>query len=575
MTGLHQGTLSPLQRERDVENRVDVPEVPALRVWSTPAEVHDADRAAGGVAEKIRRLFSPGADAAARDEALEARVARMVSAYLRDESTTSAGGVEGHVDGFMDTGLADGPRDPHEYLDYLDEQVVPHTIRVSSPKFIGHMTSALPYFLRPLSRLMTALNQNVVKTETSKVLTFYERQALARLHRVIYGLPQAFYDEHVQDHAGTLGIITSGGTIANVTALACARNRRLGPDGVFRGVDAVGLPAALAHYGLTGATVIGSAQMHYSFEKGMGLMGLGTDDLVRVPTHGDGRVDLALMRAAAERARAEGRAVLALVGVAGSTDSGCVDDLNAIADLAEEFGAHYHVDAAWGGPTVFSRRNRGLLAGIERADTVTFDGHKQLYLPMGIGMVFLRDPTLAREIEKHAAYTARAGSLDLGQRSLEGSRPAMSLLLHATLELIGHDGYGWLMDEGIAKARHLAESVRARPEFQLLCEPHLNVVLYRYVPRAWRDDVAAGTLSPEGVSHVDEFNRTLQRVQLERGKTFISRTTTAATIYGADVPVVALRAVLANPLTTTADIDLVLDDQAALGEELAAAWSAA
>lgn len=560
-----------------MENRIETPEVPALRLWSTPAEVHDADRGPSSVGEQVRRLFSPGPDAAARDEALEARVARIVSAYLRDESTTSVGGVEGMSGGFMDTTLGAGPRDPHEYLDYLDEEVVPHTIRVSSPKFIGHMTSALPFFLRPLTRLMTALNQNVVKTETSKVLTFYERQALARLHRVIYGFPQAFYDQHVQDHAGTLGIITSGGTIANVTALACARNRRLGPDGTFRGVDAAGLPAALAHYGLTGATVIGSAQMHYSFEKGMGLMGLGTDDLVRVPTHGDGRVNLELMRAAAERARAEGRAVLAFVGVAGSTDSGCVDDLNAVADLAEEFGAHYHVDAAWGGPTVFSRKNRGLLAGIERADTVTFDGHKQLYLPMGIGMVFLRDPSLAREIEKHAAYTARAGSLDLGQRSLEGSRPAMSLLLHATMELIGHDGYGWLMDEGIAKARHLAESVRARPEFQLLCEPHLNVVLYRYVPEAWRAEVAAGTLSPEGVSHVDEFNRTLQRVQLERGKTFISRTTTAATIYGADVPVVALRAVLANPLTTTADIDLVLDDQAALGAELAAsgAWRAA
>jgi glutamate decarboxylase len=559
-----------------VENRVETPEVPALRLWTGHAGAPAVNHA-GGLAEQVRSLFSPGADAAARDAALEARVDEIVGAYLRDESTSSLGGLDGLADGFMDTGLAPRPRDPDEYLDFLDEQVVPHTMRVASPKFIGHMTSSLPFFFRPLIRLMTALNQNVVKTETSKALTFYERQALARLHRLIYGFSQEFYDRHVQDHAGTLGIITSGGTIANVTALACARNRRLGPEGAFRGVDAVGLPAALAHYGLRGATVIGSAQMHYSFEKGMGLMGLGTDDLVRVPTHGDGRVDLALMRAAAERCRAEGRAVLALVGVAGSTDSGCVDDLNAVADLAQEFGAHFHVDAAWGGPTVFSERHRGILDGIERADTVTFDGHKQLYLPMGIGMVFLRDPTMAREIEKHAAYTARAGSADLGQRSLEGSRPAMSLLLHAALELIGHHGYGFLIDEGIAKARHLAESVRARPDFQLLCEPQLNVVLYRYLPEAWRGDVAAGTLSPEGVSHVDEFNRTLQRVQCERGRTFISRTTTAATIYGSDVPVVALRAVLANPLTTTADIDLVLDDQAALGAELSAtdAWHGA
>jgi len=235
------------------------------------------------------------------------------------------------------------------------------------------------------------------------------------------------------------------------------------------------------------------------------------------------------------------------------------------------------VDAAWGGPTVFSDTHRSILAGIERADTVTFDGHKQLYLPMGIGMVFLRDPTLARGIEKHAQYTARAGSMDLGQRSLEGSRPAMSFMLHAALELIGQRGYGWLMDEGIRKARYLADAVLAREEFELLCEPRLNVLLYRYVPEEWRAEAAAGLLTPEGHRHVDAFNQMLQRVQCERGRTFISRTTSAATVYGPDLPVVALRAVLANPLTTDEDLDRTLDDQVELAAELAAsgAWKAA
>ncbi|HEX6037439.1 aminotransferase class V-fold PLP-dependent enzyme, partial [Longimicrobium sp.] len=476
---------TPLHESTDVENRSNTPEVPALRLWPVPGAARDgAGREA--VAERVRRMFAPGADALADEEELEARVAEMVRAYLRDETTSSPGVLEGRAERFADTRLPRQPRDADDYLDYLDAEVVPHTIRVSSPRFIGHMTSSLPFFLRPLVRLMTAMNQNVVKMETSRVLTFCERQALARLHRLIYGLPAAFYDRHVQDHAGTLGIITSGGTLANVTALACARNARLGPDGTFRGVDAAGTAAALAHYGYRGAAVIGSAQMHYSFEKGMGLLGLGTDDLVRVATDAEGRVDLDAMRAAVARCRAEGKLVLALVGVAGSTDSGSVDDLDAVADLAAACGAHFHVDAAWGGPTVFSDAHRSILAGIERADTVTFDGHKQLYLPMGIGMVFLRDPALARQIEKHAAYTARAGSADLGQRSLEGSRGAMSLLLHAALELIGHDGYGWLIDEGIARARYLADAVRARDDFELLSAPHLNVVLYRYVPAEWR-----------------------------------------------------------------------------------------
>lgn len=521
-------------------------------------------------AEWVRQLFSPGGGAVAEESEMDARVDAMVRTFLREPSITSPGALEALAAPFADTRLPAHPGTPDGYLDWLEAEVVPHAMRVSSPRFIGHMTSALPYFVRPLTRLMTAMNQNVVKTETSRVLTYAERQALARLHRLIYGFSDAFYHRHAQDTASTLGIVTSGGTTANVTALACARNSALGPDGAFRGAEAAGLPAALAYYGRRGAAVIGSAQMHYSFEKAMGLLGLGTDHLFRIPTGDGGRVDLRAMRAAVDHCREQRLLVLALVGVAGSTDSGCVDDLEGIADLAAQAGAHYHVDAAWGGPTLFSGRHRGMLAGIERADSVTFDGHKQLYLPMGMGMVFFRDPEMARGIEKHAQYTARAGSADLGQRSLEGSRPAMSLLLHAALELIGHEGYGFLMDEGIRKARYLAQAVRDREEFELLTDPHLNVVLYRYVPEEWRAEAAAGLLSPEGHRHVGAFNQMLQQTQSERARTFISRTTTAATVYGPDQPVVALRAVLANPLTSVGDIDRVLDDQTALGAELSA-----
>lgn len=556
-----------------MEDRSELPDGPAIGPWrEIRPGTHEED-----VAARVRHLFSPGAAAAADENEMDARVGRMVRQLLLDPTTTSAGGLEGLTHGFGDTRVPRLPREPDDYLDYLDREVVPHTMRVASPRFIGHMTSALPFFVRPLMRLMTAMNQNVVKTETSRVLTFYERQALAQLHRLIYGLPDAFYARHAQDTASTLGIITSGGTLANVTALACARNRCLGPDGAFPGVDRAGTAAALSHHGYRGAAVIGSVQMHYSFEKAMDLLGLGTDSLVRVPAGPDGAVDPEAMERAVERCRAENVLVLALVGVAGSTDAGSVDDLQAVAELAHRANAHFHVDAAWGGPTVFSDAHRPLLRGIERADTVTFDGHKQLYLPLGIGMLFLRDPALAASIEKHAQYTSRAGSADLGKRSLEGSRPALSLLLHAALELMGQRGYGFLIDEGIRKARYLADAVRARPEFELLAEPRLNIVLYRYVPEEHRAEVRAGLVTAAGHRHIGAFNERLQQVQSERGRTFISRTTSGATLYGPGTPVVALRSVLANPLTTEEDIDHVLDEQAALAEELSAtgAWHAA
>jgi glutamate decarboxylase len=401
-----------------VEDRSESPDGPAIGPWrEIRPGPHEED-----VAARVRHLFSPGKAAEADENEMDARVRRMARQLLLDPTTTSAGGLEGLTHTFGDTRVPRLPREADDYLDYLDREVVPHTMRVASPRFIGHMTSALPFFVRPLMRLMTAMNQNVVKTETSRVLTFYERQALAQLHRLIYGLPDTFYARHAQDTASTLGIITSGGTLANVTALACARNRYLGPDGAFPGVERAGTAAALAHHGYRGAAVIGSVQMHYSFEKAMDLLGLGTDSLVRVPAGPDGGVDPEAMERAVERCRAENVLVLALVGVAGSTDAGSVDDLQAVAELAHRANAHFHVDAAWGGPTVFSDAHRPLLRGIERADTVTFDGHKQLYLPLGIGMLFLRDPALAASIEKHAQYTSRAGSADLGKRSLEGSR---------------------------------------------------------------------------------------------------------------------------------------------------------
>ncbi len=115
---------------------------------------------------------------------------------------------------------------------------------------------------------------------------------------------------------------------------------------------------------------------------------------------------------------------------------------------------------------LLAEQHRGLLAGIEQADTVTIDGHKQLYLPMGTGVVLMKNPSLARAIEKSANYIVRAGSRDLGRRAVEGSRPATSLYLHAALHLIGQRGYEALIDAGIDRARYLAGAIRKRRDFE-------------------------------------------------------------------------------------------------------------
>jgi len=316
--------------------------------------------------------------------------------------------------------------------------------------------------------------------------------------------------------------------------------------------------------------IVGSELAHYSLSKAADLLGLGERGLSEVPVDASGRVDLQALRRTLTTHRERGERVMAIVGVAGTTESGAIDPLGELACLASELGAHFHVDAAWGGPLAFSSRHRSLLAGIERADSITIDGHKQLYMPMGVGMVLFRDPRQAAVVEKQARYIIRAGSPDLGRRSVEGSRAAMALHLHAGLHLLGQRGYAQLIDRGIARAQEFAAAIRARPSFELVVEPTTNIVNYRYLPPALRAQARAGDLSSDEQNLLNRLNERLQTAQREIGQSFVSRTTLAYTRHGRGPAQVVLRAVIANPLTQRAHLEAVLDEQEKLGAGLSA-----
>ncbi len=395
----------------------------------------------------------------------------------------------------------------------------------------------------------------------SKALTLLERQTMAVVHRLVYGLPQHFYDRHVQKPASTLGIMASGGTAANITALWITRNACLGPTEGFRGVEEEGLEAALAHYGYQGAVLIGSSLTHYSIEKAAGILGLGAKGLVKVPVDRKNCIDVRALGDAVGECVSRRQCVIAIVGNAGTTECGSIDPLTEIADVAEKGKIHFHVDAAWGAPLLFSRRYRHKLAGIRRANSVTVDGHKQLYLPIGSSMLLLRDPQAARTIEKQAGYMLQKRSGDLGKRALDGSRPGTALFLHAALHVIGAEGYEFLVDENIRKAQIMARSIRNRPEFELLAEPETNIVLYRYIPPRWRTPLALGKLTRSDNRQINEHNERVHKAQYEAGRTFVSRTRLNRTYLGRSSPTVALRAVIGNPLTSERDINAVLEDQ--------------
>lgn len=459
---------------------------------------------------------------------------------------------------------ADIPHSPQnlaDYLQFVHSQVVEHSVRLGDPSFIGHMTSVLPDYLAPLHQLVSSLNQNLVKLETSGAFTAFERQALALLHRLVYARDDEFYSEHTQDPESTLGMMVSGGTLGNVAALWCARNRCFAPRGNFAGVEQDSLAAALQEYGARRALVIGSSLMHYSLRKAVGLLGLGERNLIGLKPTPQGRLDVDLLAKTIRERSAAGDRVMAIIGIAGTTETGAVDPLEELAALAKQTGIHLHIDAAWGGPTLFSARHAHLLAGIEQADSVVIDGHKQMWLPMGTGMLVFKDPSLAKGIEKTANYIIRSDSGDLGRRSLEGSRPATAVYLHAAFHLLGRAGLGQLIDGGIERAAYMAAQIEANPAFELVAAPVLNILTYRYLPSDLR--AVSGTLSPQQQARLNAFTVRLQMRQRDSGAGFVSRTRLFHTQAGDSIEV--LRAVLANPLTSRADIDAVLAEQLALG----------
>ncbi|RUO47405.1 pyridoxal-dependent aspartate 1-decarboxylase PanP [Pseudidiomarina donghaiensis] len=458
--------------------------------------------------------------------------------------------------------IPEEPRYVSDHTEFLLNNLVAHSVHTSSPRFIGHMTSALPYFLLPLAKLMVGLNQNLVKIETSKAFTPLERNVLGMLHHLVYQQDAAFYQRWMHSAQHSLGAMCSGGTVANITALWVARNLLLKPDNGFAGIAAEGLAAGLAHYGYKRLTVMVSERGHYSLSKAADVLGIGRRNLIAVPTDDHNRIRIDALREACAKVAAEGGKVLALVGVGGTTETGHIDPLDEMADVAEEIGAHFHVDAAWGGATLLSKRFRHLLHGIERADSVTIDAHKQMYVPMGAGIVLFRDPSMVRAIEHHAEYIIRHGSKDLGAHTMEGSRPGMAMLVYSAMHVMGRRGYELLIDQSIEKAREFARLIEAQDDFELITEPELCLLTYRFVPAKVKPLLQQANAEQVRriTPHLNALTRFIQKRQRETGRSFVSRTKLTPAQYFRE-PTVVFRVVLANPLTTRDMLEEVLQEQ--------------
>lgn len=493
---------------------------------------------------------------------IEQKLSQNLNEFLREHIVAEEKPLSEIEKDFSDAAIPEFPTFVSEHTQHLLDTLVSHSVHTSAPSFIGHMTSALPYFLMPLSKIMIALNQNLVKIETSKAFTPLERQVLGMLHRLIYGQSEHFYQQWMHSAEHSLGAFCSGGTIANITALWVARNNALRADGEFQGVEKEGLFNAMMHYGYQGMAILVSERGHYSLKKAADVLGIGQSNLVSVKTDENNRICPDALKDTIKQLKAKNIKPFAIIGVAGTTETGNIDPLDIIADIAQHEGCHFHVDAAWGGATLMSNNHRSLLKGIERADSVTIDAHKQLYIPMGAGMVLFKDPAAMKAVEHHAEYILRKGSKDLGSHTLEGSRSGMAMLVYSSMHIISRPGYELLIDQSIDKARYFADLIKQQNDFELISEPELCLLTYRYVPTKTKQALELATDEERQQLHqwLNELTQFVQKKQRENGLSFVSRTRLTPRQWNG-METIVFRVVLANPLTTHNILDSVIEEQ--------------
>lgn len=465
------------------------------------------------------------------------------------------------------------------------EHVLPYPFGNIHPRTWGWVNGT-GTTLGALAELLAAtMNPNVWGGEHAAA--YVEAQVLAWAKRVLGFPPQAS------------GVLTSGGSLANLIGVAVAREARGGGEVSGRGLHALG--AQLVVYA--------SEQVHNSVDKAAGLLGIGWQGLRKIPTDREFRMDVGALEAAIADDRAAGRRPFCVVGTAGTVNTGAIDELDRIADICAREGLWFHVDGAIGALAALSPALRPLLRGIERADSIAFDLHKWLHIPIEAGCVLVRHPEAHRApFSPPASYLAPMerglasgphSYMHLGPQLTRGFR---ALKVWLSLHAHGTDVYGRLVEQNVRQARHLEARIREHPRLELLAPVPLNIVCFRYRPEgaasparhAGRPGAAGGPGMPglgTGGSGADAAEPAAGRRAAGAGAVAIGASTIDAPALdalnrellmrlqesGAAVPsgtvirgAFALRIALTNHRTRTPDLDAFVEAAVRIGDALAA-----
>ena len=429
-------------------------------------------------------------------------------------------------------------RSPESVLARWETTVLPHSGHLGSPRFFGYVTGSGLQIGALADALASGQAPNVADWRVSPAESEVERRVMRWIAEMI-GYPSS-----------SGGTLTSGGMAANHAALLVALRSRSPYDMTEDGLQSPERKGRFVLY-------YSEDEGHVTVRRAAELLNLGRRAVRGVPCRSDLTLDPAALLRQVREDEANGDRPFCVVGQAGSINVGAIDPLEEIADVCESHDLWFHVDGAAGAFGALLPELRPLYAGMERADSVTVDPHKWLYLPKECGGLLVRDEQLLRKtFRAEASYleaqsgaaSAGAGFRALGTQSSRGFR---ALKVWMALQQLGTEGYARLFRQNLGCVAHLHRRVQGDPDFEALHEPRLYIYSFRYRPRRFGPSGAGTTTGPTVAAYLDRLNGRIVEVVNRTGEVFL----TSTRVRGA----LAFRVSVCNHRTTVDDIDRLFD----------------
>jgi len=402
--------------------------------------------------------------------------------------------------------------------DHFIEEILKRTTHTHNPKYLGHQVAA--------TAPITALT-SVVSALLNNGMAVYEMgMAPSAIEKVVVDEVCA----KIGYSAESGGLLTSGGTLANLTALVSARKAKASYD-----VWNEGLKTPLA--------IMVCEEAHYCVDRAAKIMGLGEKGIIKIPAKKNFSMDVSLLGTYYEKAIAQGMEVFAIIGSAPSTATGAYDDLEAIGQFAKDKNLWFHVDGAHGGAAIYSERYQHLVRGVEMADSMVIDGHKMMLMPaLTTALLFKDKKHMQNTFSQKADYlledVPEDDWINSGKKTFECTKTMMCLHWFVLLHFYGEQLFDEFVTRQYDLAQEFAKMLEVHPHFELATWPQSNILCFRWVERGKSDE------------ELNVLNAKVRQLLLEDGTFYIVQTKLNGIHY--------LRTSLMNPFTTKDDLGELL-----------------